>query len=211
RENGWPLHFQPPALDFGTQPLGLARAETIYIHNPSQEVPVTLLSMFTTSRHFYIPFFHRRVIPPRGKASFKLIFLPSEEGNVENTLFINTSAHGLLSYQEDDSNSTTLGLLLECNLPKSLFNSLQGSCLQSEEHLSLQINLLARGDRPADLDKLKPYVIEHILVLLAAPAAGPASIGPLPGHERKCVSHVSLKMLGNQTAHSFPGIHIAER
>ena len=39
------------------------------------------------------------MIPPRGKASFKLIFLPSEEGNVENTLFINTSAHGLLSYQ----------------------------------------------------------------------------------------------------------------
>lgn len=54
---------------------------------------------------------------------------------------------------------------------------MQGSCLQSEEHLSLQINLLARGDRPADLDKLKPYVIEHILVLLVAPTAGPASIG----------------------------------
>lgn len=56
---------------------------------------------------------------------------------------------------------------------------MQGSCLQSEENLSLQINLLARGDRPADLDKLKPYVIEHILVLLVAPTAGPASIGGL--------------------------------
>lgn len=53
---------------------------------------------------------------------------------------------------------------------------MQGSCLQNEEHLSLQINLLARGDRPADLDKLKPYVIEHILVLLVSPTAGPASI-----------------------------------
>ncbi|XP_070683632.1 transmembrane protein 131-like isoform X2 [Pempheris klunzingeri] len=212
RENGRPVHFQPPALDFGTQPLGLARAETIYIHNPSQEVPVTLLSMFTSSRHFYIPFFHRRVIPPRGKASFKLIFLPSEEGNVENTLFINTSAHGLLSYQvfgvgvhqgslksvqrkdsllvfphiqsikltqtqEDASNITILGLLLECSLPKSLLNNPQGSCFQSEERLSLQINLSARGDRPTDLDKLKPYVIEHILVLLVAPTAGQAAVG----------------------------------
>ncbi|XP_029949693.1 transmembrane protein 131-like isoform X2 [Salarias fasciatus] len=211
-ENGKPLHFQPPALEFGMQPLGLPRAETIYIHNPSQEVPVTLLSMFTSSRHFYIPSFHRRVIPPRGKASFKLIFLPSEEGNVENTLFINTSAHGLLSYQvfgvgghqgslisvqrkdsllifphiqsikltqtqEDASNVTILGLLLECSLPKSLLNSPQGSCLQSEERLSLQINLSARGDRPADLDKLKPYVIEHILVLLVAPSAQQAAIG----------------------------------
>ncbi|XP_019130464.2 transmembrane protein 131-like isoform X3 [Larimichthys crocea] len=301
RENGRPLHFQPPALEFGTQPLGLARAETIYIHNPSQEVPVTLLSMFTSSRHFYIPFFHRRVIPPRGKASFKLIFLPSEEGNVENTLFINTSAHGLLSYQvfgvgvhrgslksvqrkdsllifphiqsikltqtqEDASNITILGLLLECSLPKSLLNNPQGSCLQSEERLSLQINLSAHGDRPADLDKLKPYVIEHILVLLVASAAGPAAIGEpkigvyminsgskklyvkdmqvlskveasldfnqvllrpeaknftevaalacrgsLPGHGRKCISHISLKILGNRTTHSFPGLHIKHR
>ncbi|XP_023273181.1 transmembrane protein 131-like [Seriola lalandi dorsalis] len=298
RENGRPLHFQPPAMEFGTQPLGLPRAETIYIHNPSQEVPVTLLSMFTSSRHFYIPSFHRRVIPPRGKASFKLIFLPSEEGNVENTLFINTSAHGLLSYQvfgvgvnrgslksvqrkdsllvfphiqsikltqtqEDTSNITILGLLLECSLPKSLFNNPQGSCLQSEERLSLQINLSARGDRPTDLDKLKPYVIEHILVLLVAPTDGEAAVGEpkigvymlnsggkklyikemqvlskveasvefnqvplkpeaknftevatlacrgsLPGHGRKCVSHISLKILGNSTSHSFPGLHI---
>ncbi|XP_033480258.1 transmembrane protein 131-like isoform X2 [Epinephelus lanceolatus] len=301
RETGRPLHFQPPALEFGTQPLGLPRAETIYIHNPSQEVPVTLLSMFTSSRHFYIPFFHRRVIPPRGKASFKLIFLPSEEGNVENTLFINTSAHGLLSYQvfgvgvhrgllksvqrkdsllvfphiqsikltqtqEDASNITILGLLLECSLPKSLFNNPQGSCLQSEERLSLQINLSARGDRPTDLDKLKPYVIEHILVLLMAPTAGQAAVGEpkigvymlnsggkklyvkdmqvlskveaslefnqlllrpeaknftkvatlacrgsMPGHGGKCMNHISLKILGNQTTFSFPGLHITPR
>uniref|UniRef100_A0A7N8WKK0 Transmembrane 131 like n=1 Tax=Mastacembelus armatus TaxID=205130 RepID=A0A7N8WKK0_9TELE len=46
-----------------------------------------------------------QVIPPRGKASFKLIFLPSEEGNVENTLFINTSANGLLSYQVSSVNA----------------------------------------------------------------------------------------------------------
>ncbi|XP_042280375.1 transmembrane protein 131-like isoform X2 [Thunnus maccoyii] len=301
RENGRPLHFQPPALEFGTQPLGLPRAETINIHNPSQEVPVTLLSMFTSSRHFYIPSFHRRVIPPRGKTSFKLIFLPSEEGNVENTLFINTSAHGLLSYQvfgvgvhrgslksvqrkdsllifphiqsikltqtqEDASNITILGLLLECSLPKNLFNNPQGSCLQSEERLSLQINLSARGDRPADLDKLKPYVIEHILVLLVAPTAGQAAVGEpkigvymlnsggkkfyikdmqvlskveaslefnqvllrpeaknftevatlacrssLPGHGRKCISHISLKVLGNRTTYTFPGLHISHR
>ncbi|XP_071770565.1 transmembrane protein 131-like [Centroberyx gerrardi] len=301
RENGRPLHFQPPALEFGTQPLGLPRAETIYIHNPSQELPVTLLSMFTSSRHFHMPSFHRRVIPPRGKASFKLIFLPSEEGNVENSLFINTSAHGLLSYQvfgvgvhrgslksvqrkdsllifphiqsikltqtqEDASNITILGLLLECSLPKSLFNNPQGSCFQSEERLSLQINLSERSDHPADLDKLKPYVIEHILVLLVTPAAGWGAVGEpkigvhmlnsggkklyvkdmqvlskvdaslefnqvllrpeaknftqvatlacrgsLPGQGRRCLSHISLKILGNHTANTFPGLHITHR
>ncbi|KAM3623863.1 uncharacterized protein V6R79_016428 [Siganus canaliculatus] len=210
-ENGRPLLFQPPTLEFSTQPLGLARAETIYIHNPSQEVPVTLLSVFTSSRHFHIPFLHRRVIPPRGKTSFKLIFLPSEEGSVENTLFLNTSTHGLLSYQvsgvgvqrgslksvqrkdsqlifphiqsikltqtqENASNITILGLLLECTLPKSVFSSPQGSCLQSDERLSLQISLSSRGDRAADLDKLKPYVIEHILVLLRTTGSGPAAV-----------------------------------
>ncbi|XP_035282207.1 transmembrane protein 131-like isoform X1 [Anguilla anguilla] len=99
QESGRALRFQPSVLEFGTQPLGLPRAETIYINNPSQDQPVTLLSIFTSSGHFHIPSFHRRVIPPRGKASFKLIFLPTEEGNVENTLFINTSSHGVLSYQ----------------------------------------------------------------------------------------------------------------
>ncbi|KAM8878439.1 transmembrane protein 131-like isoform 2-T2 [Spinachia spinachia] len=299
RENGGLLHFQPAALEFGTQRLGLARAETVYIHNPSQEVPVTLLSMFTSSRQFYIPFFHRRVIPPRGKASFKLIFLPSEEGNLENTLFINTSAHGLLSYQvfgvgvqagslksvqrtdsllvfphiesikltqtqEDASNITILGLLLECTVPKSLFNNPQGSSLQSEERLSLQINLSTQGERPTDLDKLKPYVIEHLLVLLMAPAAGEAAVREQKigvymlnsgvkklcvkdmqvlskvganlefnqvllrqeaknftevatltcggsGHGGKCMNHISLKILGNQTTYSFPGLHITRR
>lgn len=295
QENGRPLHFQPTALEFGTQPLGLPRAETIYIHNPSQEVPVTLLSMFTTSRHFYIPSFHRRVIPPRGKASFKLIFLPSEEGNVENTLFINTSAHGLLTYQvfgvgvhrgslksvqkkdsllifphiqsikltqtqEGASNITILGLLLECSLPKSLLSSPEGSCLQSEERLILQINLSAHGDRPTDLDKLKPYVIEHILLLIAHTAGEPklgvymlnsggkkldikdmqvlskveASLnvhqtllrpeaknftqvatlscrGSGPGRGRKCISHVSLGIMGNRSMVHFPGQHVTHR
>lgn len=53
----------------------------------------------------------------------------------------------------------------------------QGSCLHSEDRLSLQINLSARGDQPADLDKLKPYVIEHILVLLVVPTAGQDAFG----------------------------------
>ncbi|MBN3295472.1 T131L protein, partial [Amia calva] len=81
------------------RPLGLPRAETVYVHNPSQELPVTLISMFTSSRHFHMPALQRRVIPPRGRLSFRVIFLPTEEGSVENSLFINTSSHGVLSYQ----------------------------------------------------------------------------------------------------------------
>lgn len=72
----------------------------------------------------------------------------------------------------------------------------QGSCLHSEERLSLQINLSTRGDRPADLDKLKPYIIEHILVLLVAPTARQAAVGECHCGEVK-VSHSITK--GNQT------------
>ncbi|XP_062333261.1 transmembrane protein 131-like isoform X1 [Osmerus eperlanus] len=221
RENGRSLRFQPPALEFGMQPLGLPRAETIYIHNPSQELPVTLLAMFTSSRHFHMPSFHRRVIPPRGKAFFKLVFLPTEEGSVENSLFINTSAHGVLSYQvfgvgvqqaslrsdqkdsllifphiqsikltqtqEDTSNITILGLLLECRLPMSWFSQPQGSCLRDEDSLSLHISLAESSQRPADMDKLKPYVIEHILVALVAPAAGEVVQGAIPGEPKVAV------------------------
>ncbi|KAK6493964.1 transmembrane protein 131-like [Huso huso] len=97
--SGRALYFQPSVLDFGTQIVGLPRAETIYVHNPSQELPVTLISMFTSGRHFHMPSFQRRVIIPRGKTLFRVIFLPTEEGHVENSLFINTSSHGVLSYQ----------------------------------------------------------------------------------------------------------------
>ncbi|KAJ8001299.1 hypothetical protein DPEC_G00192880 [Dallia pectoralis] len=225
QENGRSqLLFQPPSLEFGSQTLGLPRAETIYIHNPSQELPLTLLSMFTSSRHFHMPSFHRRVIPAQGKALFKLVFLPTEVGNMETSLYINTSTHGVVSYQvfgegvqrvsanggqrknnivifphiqsiklsqtqEDACNITTLGLLLEGSLPMSLYSQPQGSCLQSSDEkvpgkqqpLRLQIRLSERTEPPADLDKLKPYVTEHILVLLVAPIA---SHGTTTGHPK---------------------------
>ncbi|XP_051558414.1 transmembrane protein 131-like isoform X2 [Myxocyprinus asiaticus] len=208
QEIGRRLLFQPPTLEFGPQPVGLPRAETIYIHNPSQELPVTLLSVFTSSRHFHMPSFHKRVIPPRGRTSFKVIFLPTVEGDEEISLFINTSTHGVISYQvfgigihggsvrdihkknsillfphiqsikltqtqEDAPNITILGLLLDCSLPKIFYNQPQGGCLVSEEgRIALQISLSERGERPTHLDKLKPYVLENIMVLLVLPPPG---------------------------------------
>ncbi|XP_037388774.1 transmembrane protein 131-like isoform X1 [Pygocentrus nattereri] len=218
RDSGRPLHFQPSVLDFGTQPVGLPRAETVHIHNPSSELPVTLQSIYTSSSYFHMPSFHRRVIPPRGKTSFKLIFLPTEEGNVENSLFINTSTHGVITYQvfgvgvsgdsvkdvqkkdsvlifphiqsikltqtqEDASNITILGLLLDCSLPKALYSHPQSFCFGAEEEgrLSLQINLSEQGERPAHLDKLKPYVLENIMVLLVLPPPGGETPDPRIG------------------------------
>lgn len=78
--------------------------------------------------------------------------------------------------------------------------------LRSEAKNFTEVAKLAcRGEKPFsnNFSNLSNYLPEVQLLFLVA--------GPLPGHERKCISHVSLKMLGNQTAHSFPGIHIAER
>jgi hypothetical protein len=33
------------------------------------------------------------------KTSFRIIFLPTEEGSIESSLFINTSSYGVLSYR----------------------------------------------------------------------------------------------------------------
>ncbi|KAJ8335646.1 hypothetical protein SKAU_G00389880 [Synaphobranchus kaupii] len=210
-DSGRALHFKPALLDFGTQVLGLPRAETVYIHNPSQEGAVTVLSVFTSSVHLHTPPFHKRVIPARGKASFKLIFLPTEEGNVETSLFINTSSHGLLSYQvfgvgvhpvaqtktgvllfphihsikltqtqEDASNITLLGLLLGCRIPENTYRHSrhQGSCFATEK-LALQISLSERGERRTDLERLKPYVIENIMVLFVMSPGGSGSREPI--------------------------------
>lgn len=49
--------------------------------------------------------------------------------------------------------------------------SSQGWCLVSEGgRISLQISLSERGERPTHLDKLKPYVLENIVVLLVLPS-----------------------------------------
>ena len=50
----------------------------------------------------------------------------------------------------------------------------QGSCLVSEEEedrFSLLISLSERGEQQAHLDKLKPYVIENLMVLFLAPSS----------------------------------------
>lgn len=43
--------------------------------------------------------FFQQIIPPGGNTSFDVVFLARVVGNVENTLFINTSHHGVFTYQ----------------------------------------------------------------------------------------------------------------
>uniref|UniRef100_A0A8D0HE92 Transmembrane 131 like n=1 Tax=Sphenodon punctatus TaxID=8508 RepID=A0A8D0HE92_SPHPU len=97
--NGRVLHFHPSVLHFGMQLLALPKAKMLYAYNPSRDREVIVNSVYTATRHFHVSPVHNRVIPAMGKISFRVLFLPVEEGNFESSLFINTSSHGVLSYQ----------------------------------------------------------------------------------------------------------------
>ncbi|XP_066521024.1 transmembrane protein 131 isoform X2 [Hoplias malabaricus] len=98
RGNSRPIRFEPPMLDFHEQPVGMPKMEKVYLHNPSSE-EISLISISATTAHFHASFFQNRIIPPGGNTSFDVVFLARVVGNVENTLFINTSHHGVFTYQ----------------------------------------------------------------------------------------------------------------
>ncbi|XP_077199567.1 transmembrane protein 131 [Paroedura picta] len=99
RGNCRPIRFEPPMLDFHEQPVGMPKMEKVYLHNPSSEETITLVSISATTSHFHASFFQNRKILPGGNTSFDVVFLARMVGNVENTLFINTSNHGVFTYQ----------------------------------------------------------------------------------------------------------------
>lgn len=86
-------------LDFHEQPVGMPKMEKVYLHNPSSDETITLISISATTSHFHASFFQNRKILPGGNTSFDVVFLARVVGNVENTLFINTSNHGVFTYQ----------------------------------------------------------------------------------------------------------------
>lgn len=99
RPSGRALHLQPSVLDFGAQSVGLPKVQSFCAFNPSRDTDIEVNSVFTSGRNFHVSPVHSMVIPARGKSSFTVVFLPDEEGNFESSLFINTSSHGVMSYQ----------------------------------------------------------------------------------------------------------------
>uniref|UniRef100_A0A673WJB7 Transmembrane protein 131 n=1 Tax=Salmo trutta TaxID=8032 RepID=A0A673WJB7_SALTR len=90
-----PLSSQHAQL---ASPVGMPKMEKVYLNNPSSE-EISLISISATTAHFHASFFQNGIIPAGGNTSFDLVFLARAVGNVENTLFINTSHHGVFTYQ----------------------------------------------------------------------------------------------------------------
>merc|ERR1712079_393873 len=89
---GSPIKFDPPELDFSEQPIGLPVLRKVRVHNLNAQSSIQMLSISGNTIHFHCSFFTDKVIPPSGNTTFDVVFLGREEGPVENTLYIHTSA-----------------------------------------------------------------------------------------------------------------------
>ncbi|XP_072435696.1 transmembrane protein 131-like isoform X4 [Chiloscyllium punctatum] len=187
------LHFKPRLLDFGLQPVGHPGVKEFFIQNPSWELPVVLVSVFTLGRHFHLPPVDSMIIPTGGNILFRVVFLPTEEGNVQSSLFINTSTHGTLSYQmtgvgvpipelsvddkllffpriqniqEKKSNCTLSELSFELTLPLQSYKDFQKHCLLRNEKLILYVDIsLHMGECYKEFEIVKSYLLENMFVL----------------------------------------------
>ncbi|KAJ3599736.1 hypothetical protein NHX12_033692 [Muraenolepis orangiensis] len=106
------LHFEPPMLDFSEHPVGTPKREKVHLHNPSPE-EISLVSISGSTAHFQASFFQHAILPPGGTTWFHVVFLARVVGNIENTLFVNTSHHGLFTYQVVEVSSSGGDLHLE--------------------------------------------------------------------------------------------------
>ncbi|XP_071504186.1 transmembrane protein 131-like, partial [Diadema antillarum] len=92
------LQLEPKFLDFGEHAVGMPEIRTVRVVNPHPENTLRMLSISGTTPHFHCSFFQEKVLPPNGNTTFDVVFLARMPGNVENTIFIRTSA-GTTPYQ----------------------------------------------------------------------------------------------------------------
>jgi len=73
-------------------------SQRVYVFNPSQKISIHLNSISGSTQHIHASFFEDKILKPGENTSFEAVFLPRHAGNVESTLFIDTS-EGRFSYQ----------------------------------------------------------------------------------------------------------------
>ncbi|XP_037062582.1 transmembrane protein 131-like isoform X2 [Peromyscus leucopus] len=165
------LHFQPSVLDFGIQFLGHPAAKLLYAYNPSRDSEVVVNSVFTAARHFHVPPVHCRVIPAMGRTSFRIIFLPTEEGSTESSLFINTSSHGVLSYHAETTNTTLLRVQLECSLHNKVCQQLKSCYLGPGDAFPLEMSIVVAVENSSrQPEENTQSLLDHLSIVYVATA-----------------------------------------
>uniref|UniRef100_A0A8C5TWJ0 Transmembrane 131 like n=1 Tax=Malurus cyaneus samueli TaxID=2593467 RepID=A0A8C5TWJ0_9PASS len=215
--NGKALHFHPSVLHFGMQLLGLPRAKMLHAYNPSRDRDVVVNSVFTATRQFHVSPAHSRVIPAMGKMSFRVLFLPTEEGSIESSLFINTSSHGVLSYQvttltfhiisffgftyvlksysHKTMNASLLRVHLECSLPNDTYQL--SCCFMSDDPMLLEMSLTVRVENAQqDFVEHRQYLLENLFVVYVAmeraKTSGRSSVDVYIMHSGDSLVHIQV-------------------
>ena len=86
------IHYVNLFKYFLNRPIGLPVLRKVKVFNLNAQSSIQMLSISGNTIHFHCSFFKDKVIPPSGNTSFDVVFLGREEGTVENTLYIHTSA-----------------------------------------------------------------------------------------------------------------------
>ena len=91
------VRIAPPFIVFRKKPMCLAARESVVVENGFEDRELELKSVVSNTAHFQVSNFSKMSLPPGGRSSFSVIFLPRELGMVHGHLKIETDA-GMIEY-----------------------------------------------------------------------------------------------------------------
>nr|CRZ22666.1 Bm2436 [Brugia malayi] len=84
------LQFTPNELQFDEQSLGVARQQEVRVHNPTAST-VRFDAISGSTVHFHCSFPEHKTVNPGESTTFSVVFLPRQEGLIENILIVHSS------------------------------------------------------------------------------------------------------------------------
>uniref|UniRef100_F1KQA2 Transmembrane protein 131 n=1 Tax=Ascaris suum TaxID=6253 RepID=F1KQA2_ASCSU len=84
------LQFSPKELNFGEQSVGVPHQQKVRVHNPTAST-VRFDAISGSTVHFHCSFPEQKTVKPGEATSFDVVFLPRQEGPIDNVLFVHSS------------------------------------------------------------------------------------------------------------------------
>ncbi|VDM37502.1 unnamed protein product [Toxocara canis] len=84
------LQFSPKELNFGEQSMGVPHQEKVRVHNPTAST-VRFDAISGSTVHFHCSFPEHKTVNPGEATTFDVVFLPRQEGHIDNVLFVHSS------------------------------------------------------------------------------------------------------------------------